>query len=38
MPTPVANVDLMVEVRFKAAVIPRLNEMPTILSIDKLVK
>ena len=34
MSTPGADVDLMVEARFKAAVIPWLNAMPTILSID----
>ena len=33
-----AAIDLMVEARFKAAVIPRLNVMPTILWIDKIVK
>ena len=38
MSTPGAAVDLMVEARFKAAVFPRLNAMPTILSIDELVK
>ena len=38
MSTPGAAVDLMVEARFKAAVIPGLNAMPTILLIDKLVK
>ena len=38
MSTPGAAVELMVEARFKAAVIPRLNAMPTILSIDELVK
>ena len=38
MSTPGASVDLMVEARFKAAVFPRLNAMPTILSIGKLVK
>ena len=38
MSTPGAAVDLMVEARFKATVIPRLNAMPTTLSIDKLVK
>ena len=38
MSTPGAAVDLMVEARFKAAVIPRLNAMPTILSINELVK
>ena len=38
MSTPGAAVDLMVEARFKATVFPRLNAMPTILSIDKLVK
>ena len=38
MSTPGAAVDLMAEARFKADVIPRLNAMPTILSIDELVK
>ena len=38
MSTPGASVDLMVEARFKAAVFPRLNAMPTNLSIGKLVK
>ena len=38
MSAPGAAVNLMVEARFKAAVFPRLNVMPTILSIDKLVK
>ena len=38
MSRPSASFDLMVKARFKAAVIPRLNAMPTILSIDKLVK
>ena len=38
MSTPGASVDLMVEARFKAAVFPRLNAMPTILSIDELAK
>ena len=38
MSTPGAAVDLIVEDCFKAAVIPRLNAMPTILSINKLVK
>ena len=38
MSTPGAAVDLMVKARFIAAVIPRLNEMPTILSIDELAK
>ena len=38
MSTPGAAVDLMVEAYFKAAVFPRLNAIPTILSIDKLVK
>ena len=38
MSTPVAAVNLMVEARFKAAFFPRLNAMPTILFIDKLVK
>ena len=38
MSTSGAAVDLMVEARFKAAVIPRLNVMPTILSIDGLFK
>ena len=34
---PGAAVDLMVEARFKAAVIPRLNAMPTIRLINELV-
>ena len=38
MSTPGAAVDLMVKARFKAAMIPRLNAMPTILSIDEPVK
>ena len=38
MSTPGAAVDLMVEARFKAAIIPRLNAMPNILSIKKLAK
>ena len=38
MSTPGASVDLVFEARFKAAVIPRLNVMPTILLIDELVK
>ena len=38
MSTPGASVDLMVKDCFKAAVIPRLDAMPTILSIDELVK
>ena len=38
MSTPGAAVDLMVEARFKAAVIPWLNAMPTILFIEELVK
>ena len=38
MSTPGAAVDLMVKARFKATVIPRLNAIPTTLSIDKLVK
>ena len=38
MSTPGASIDLMVEARFKAAVFPRLDAMPTILSINKLVK
>ena len=38
MSTPSAAVDLMVEACFKAAVIPRLNAIPTILSIDELVR
>ena len=38
MSTPGAAVNLMVEARFRAAVTPRLNAMPTILSINKLVK
>ena len=38
MSTPGASVDLMVKARFKAAVIPRLKSMPTILSINELVK
>ena len=33
-----ASVELMVETRFKAAVFPRLNAIPTILFIDELVK
>ena len=36
--TPGASVHLMVEAHFKAAVFPRLNMIPTILSIDELVK
>ena len=35
---PGASVDLMVEARFKVAVIPRLKAMPTIPLIDELVK
>ena len=38
MSTPSAAFDLMSEARFKASVLPRLNAMPTILSIDKLFK
>ena len=38
MSTPGAAVNLMVKARFKAAVFPRLNAIPTILSIDELVK
>ena len=38
MSTPGAAVNLMVEARFKAAVIPQLNAMPNILSIRGLVK
>ena len=38
MSKPGASVDLMVESHFKAAVIPRLNAIPTILSIDKIFK
>ena len=38
MSTPGASVGLMVEAHFKAAVFPRLNAIPTILSIDELVK
>ena len=38
MYTPGADINLMVEARFKAAVIPRLNAMPTILLIEELVK
>ena len=38
MSTPGASVDLMVEACFKAAVFPRLNAIPTILSIEKIVK
>ena len=38
MSTPGAAVDLMVEARFKAAVIPQLNTIITILSIDELVE
>ena len=38
MSTPCAAVNLMVKARFKAAVIPWLNAMPTIISINKLVK
>ena len=38
MSTPGATVDIMVEANFKAAIIPRLNAMPTILSIDELFK
>ena len=38
MSKPGAAVNLMVEARFKAAVIPRLNTMPTILSTEELVK
>ena len=38
MSTPGASVDFMVEACFKAAVIPQLNTMPTILWIDELAK
>ena len=38
MSTPGAYMDLMVEARFKAAVFPQLDAMPTILSIEKIVK
>ena len=38
MSTHGAFVDLVVEDRFKGDVFPRLKEMPTILSINKLVK
>ena len=38
MSAPGASIDLMVEARFKAAVFPRINAMPNILSIDALVK
>ena len=38
MSTPGAAVDLMVEDRFKVALIPRLNEMLTILLIKEIVK
>ena len=38
MSTPGASVDLMVEARFKAAVFPQLIAMPSILSINELVK
>ena len=38
MSTPGVAVNLMVEAHFKVAIIPRLNAMPTILSIDELVK
>ena len=38
MSTDGANVDLMVEARFKAAMFPRLNAMLTILSIDEFFK
>ena len=38
MSTPGASIDLMVEARFKAAVFPRLNVMPTILFTNKRVK
>ena len=38
MSMPGTTVDLMVEACFKAAVFPQLNVMPTILSIEKLVK
>ena len=38
MSTPSASIDLMVEARFKMAVIPWLDAMPNILSIDELVK
>ena len=38
MSTPGASVDLMFEARFKAAVLPRLDTMPTILWIDEFLK
>ena len=38
MSTPVASVNLMAKACFKAAMFPRLNAMPTIVLIDKLVK
>ena len=38
MSTPGASVNLMVKDRFKAAFFPWLNAMPTILSINKIVK
>ena len=38
MSTTGGAVNLMVKARFKAAVIPRLNAIPTILSINELVK
>ena len=38
MSTPGASAELMVKARFKAAVFPRIDEMPTILSINKIVK
>ena len=38
MSTPGAAVELMVEACFKAAMIPRINAVPTILSINELFK
>ena len=38
MSTPGASVDLTVKAPFKASVFPWLDAMPTILSIDELVK
>ena len=38
MSTHRASVNLMFKARFKVAVFPRVNAMPTILSIDELVK
>ena len=38
MSTPGASVNIMVEACFKVAVFPRLDAMPTILLIDKLIK